>query len=413
MKFSRQAVVSGLASTSVYLRSIILIPAMARGFSPEDYGIWIQVYGVIELLVVIGSMGLQGSVLRFWHRGKIAGTLARDMSAMLSAVTLVCVALAVGVAAVGDSVASFLWDEPAAGAHLDLLVFLLPLSALSNMMLAVFRADGRVVLHSILLVVESTGFVVVALFLLSNGGGVREVLLALAATRLIVFAAGYATMVRQIGMRMPSAELLRPFLVFSLPLLPIGLFSWISNMSSRYIISHYVGPDAVAEYSIHYSVGSLMGFFFSPVFFVLTPKITQLWEHQDKNAIHEYLLYAQKYPLLVIAPATVILTIHADRVIAMIASEAYTGVPLLIAGAAAAIILLNLSAVAENVIYLALRTKAIPVIYGAVAMANVLMNLLAVPFWGIQGAALVTAATYGLQFAGMYYYARRFLDPFL
>ena len=386
---------------------------MARSFAPGDYGIWIQIYAAMELLAAIGCMGLQRSLIRFWHQRKRSGTLARDLSSMLFAVAFVCVVLAIVAAGAGDLAAAFLWDEPKAGAHFDLFLFLLPLSALSQLVLTAFRAERRMVMHSTLLITESTGFVALAILLLSQGGGVREVLLALAATRLVTFSIGYATIIRHIGWRMPSIDSLGKFLAFGLPLLPIGMFMWVSNLSDRFIISHYAGPGAVAEYSIHYSIGSLMGLFFSPVFFTLIPTITQLWEQGRRDAIHEYLMYAQKYPMLIIAPTAVILALHADRVIALVATKAYSGSPWLILGIAAGVTLLNLAALAENIACLAQGTRVIPVIYGLVAASNVVMNLVAVPLWGIRGAALVTLATYGMQFAAMHWHARRSFEPFI
>jgi O-antigen/teichoic acid export membrane protein len=411
--FSKQAVVSTLASASVYARTIVLVPVMARCFVPGDYGIWIQIYAAVELLVVIGSIGLQRSLIRFWHQSKDNDTLARDLSSILLVVAIACVMLGVIVTRAGDLVAGTLWDEPQASAHLDLLLLLLPLTAFTQIMLSAFRAERRVVAHSALLISESTGFVALTILLLSQGGGVREALLALTATRLAVFVIGYTMILRQIGWGLPSIAALRPFLSFSLPLVPVGTFMWVSNMSDRYVISHYLDTEAVAEYSIHYSVGGLIGLFFSPVFFILVPAITQLWEQGRKNTIQEYLMYAQKYPMLIIAPSIVLLTIHVDRVISLIATEAYSGSPVLILGVAAGITLLNMAALAENVICLVLKTRVIPVIYALSAGCNVALNLLLIPIWGIRGAALVTAATYGLQFAAMHWYARKFFGPFI
>ena len=83
VKFSRQTGISAVATLSFYARNLLLLPVLTRFLGAADYGIWVQVIALIELLVTIASLQVDSSILRFLPGRKKSGLLADDMASSL------------------------------------------------------------------------------------------------------------------------------------------------------------------------------------------------------------------------------------------------------------------------------------------------------------------------------------------
>lgn len=407
IRFSRQIGVASVASASIYLRNILLIPVLTRVLGESDYGIWVQVFACSELLLGVSLLGLTQALMRYLPERRDGDWLADDLASILT------VALGAGLA-----LTALAWHLSAFGADLFLggaanapalqaACALVPVSIVSSWVLAYFRASRRVLLYSGLLLAESIGYVILAIVLVLDGLGVLGVIGALLALRVAVSAVGGTVILRQVGLRVPTFACLRPYLAFGLPLIPLGVFTWVTSIGDRFVLSHFYSTEVSGVYSVSYGLGSLVGLFFSPLFFVLGPALAELWQREDRPAVREHLLYAQKYPLLLAVPATVVLSAYSRQIIELWATAKFAAHPAIVVLTALGTIACNLSAIVETALGLAYRTRVIPVIYLSSAGVNLTANLLVVPLWGMVGAAATTLLAYGLQASLMYVHIRR------
>ncbi len=405
-RFSRGAVISAFATGSFYLRNICLLPLLTRFFGADEYGLWIQIIGLVELLSGVATLKLNNALQRFLPSRKEAGLLAGDMASILLVVGAIGVSLALVLGLGADA-----W-LPVVSEDFDLVrkvtFVLVPTSALFQVIVSYFRASQQTGTYSAFLMVESFGYIGLALVALIMGAGLWGVVGALSLVRLVTGLSALALMFRQIGWSRPSLACLPGYLRFSLPLMPMAVFAWINSMADRYVIAWFHGDEATGVYSISYAIANIAGLLFAPIFFVFGPAITHLWERDDRPALKELLLYSQKYPFLLTGPLIIVIVFYNEWIIDTFATSEYQADPLLALLIAGGIVFMNVSSFAENFIALLHKTKVLPVIWGAGSVLNVSANLAVVPFWGLKGAAFTTLMTFVLQSLFSFVYVRRY-----
>jgi len=124
--------------------------------------------------------------------------------------------------------------------------------------------------------------------------------------------------------------------------------------------------------------------------------------------------YSLRYYLALSIPAVFLLSILSKPILnilttAEIASNGFLITPLVALGA----LLFGLYTILSQIIILTKKTKIIGVVWIIAAIINVALNLIAVPFIGIIGAALVTLVTYTVTLAFILVYSSRYMTlPF-
>ena len=406
VRFSRQTLIALASSVSIYLRNLLLIPVLTRYVGKEDYGIWVQVFACSELLLSFTGLGFAFSLTRFYHARKQSGDFPRDMSAILALVAGSSIILGGLGFLASDAIALAFLGRSDAAVYLQVLFLFLPVSTLEHIVLSYYQASRQVEHHSVFLICESFLYVLLAIWWVQIGWGLWGVLWAMLSLRLLTLLVATWLLGRQAGWQLPDFSGMSMYLKYGLPVVPVGLFHWINNASDRFVIAHFIDVEATAVYAISYAIGSMVGFFFSPIFFVLGPKVTQLWETESYGALKEHFLYAQKYPLLVGIPFVAVAVSYSAQIIRVMVTADYAADPALIFLVAFGIISMNLSSLVALVVGLLKKTKGLPFIYLLCSAANLGGNIVAVQTVGIVGAAWVTAGTYLLQLVLMLAYVR-------
>ena len=176
--------------------------------------------------------------------------------------------------------------------------------------------------------------------------------------------------------------------------------SWVVDSSDKYVIGILIGSVAVGCYSPGYALGSILLMFLSP-FAVLLPAV--LPEHYEKGDIREvdkYLSYSMKYYLLLTVPAAVGMSVLSKPLLYIITTPeialgGYMVTPFVCLGA----IFMGMYGITNNIMILEKNTMILGKLWIVVAISNIVLNLLLVPYLNILGAAIATLICYILAFA--------------
>ena len=408
-KVTRQTGISALATLAIYGRSVFLIPVITGFVAIAEYGIWVQVVAIIELTAGFATLGLGRSLVRFASKRHQMGMISDDLASILVTCGIAAsVFMAVGIA-MSEKIAIEFTGRTDVVRILQFASILLPASTISNILLSYFRASRKVYFHSMLLVGESFGYILISYAFLSFYGNLWGILAGILVSRTLLICIALAAVVKRIGLAVPSFKCIPQFLKFGVPLATVGVFSWVNNASDRCIVGFFNGAEAAGSYAVSYAIGSMAGVIFAPIFFVLVPAISELWDRGDLERIQEYLRYAYKLPILLALPVVVIFASYHDKVVELLSSADYVSGPLIVFFVGIGIIAMNVGALAEVVTSLEGNTVRIPMVYGVCAAVNFAGNLAIVPDYGAAGAAAVTFATYLLGFLLMRRQASRSL----
>jgi O-antigen/teichoic acid export membrane protein len=395
--FARRVGLAGVANAIVNLRGLILIPILTKTLGADGYGIWSQIAVTVSLLVPICTLGLGIAITRFLAPEKDKEKVGRDFSAILAVASLIALGLSGLVFALSQPLAISVFGGIAAAFYIRISALLIFLAAVDNIMISYFQGFQQIRRYSVFLISQTVGELALIAWLVLSGFGLLGAIVSLLSVRAVTSLIGLWWIRSDIRIPRPSLSAIRPYLSFSLPIVPTSLCYWLVNVGDRYVIGYFMGAGAVGIYSASYGLGSLLVFFYAPLSAILLPAMVQSYENNSIGEVKTYLKYSLKFFLMFAIPSFFGLSILSKSLLTTLATsdfvEAYMVVPIV----ALATLLFYCSSVNTNILYLFKETKRVGVIFGAAAAINVIMNIALVPRIGIIGAAIATLVTFVVQ----------------
>ena len=397
------------------LIALTIIALVARQLSAADYGIYTQIMTTASLLLPLLTLRLNTACVRFFP------SIARDLNVRrqhFTTATLVIIGLSLTALALltlaPDWTALVIFGEPVSLRIIVLLGVYLALRSVVTLFTDYFRAMNRSTLASIY---NSARFIltltalVTALLADCDLDGILAAYLCAETAMMIVLGVHLATEHSLGFVREWNPAALRPYLAYSLPLLPYSMFLTVNQFADRYFITHLVGLEATGVYGFSY--GLIMSAFLlnASISYVIYPHLTRLWEDGDMQAVQAQLESGQRMFVFVAVPVAFgFCAIYPALVTAMVGPEFV--ISMLAVGA---IVLgqfwLGLCSIFGFIIDLSKRTTFFVKVLVVTASLNLVLNAALVPTLGIAGAALATAFTYATQLF-MMWFATREIAPF-
>ncbi len=206
-------------------------------------------------------------------------------------------------------------------------------------------------------------------------------------------------------------EYLKKMFVFGIPYLPASLSATIVQVINRPLVEKLTNYETLGVFSASYKLGTLMMLVVMMFQFAWQPFF--LTNAKEKNAKE---MFSKVLTLFIVFTSIlwIVISLFIDDVMKMklfgvsIYQERYQEglviVPLILLGYLFNGIYYNFQAG----IYIEEKTKYFPIVTGAGAIVNIVVNLLLIPILGIIGAALGTLAAYMVMAYGLYYYSQKF-----
>lgn len=194
--------------------------------------------------------------------------------------------------------------------------------------------------------------------------------------------------------------------VFNLPLIAYYLSSTILNQSDRLMINKFCGSSDAGIYGIAYSFATILTVLSSAVYSAFAP-----WEFRNiKRNFLKNISEVSILMLLLIGAANLALIAVAPEVIKIVTTKEYYGAMWVIPPVALSSYLMSVYQLFVNLEFYYEKNKVVMVASIAVAVLNIILNLMFVPQFGYIAAAYTTLASY-LVFAVVHYiFAKKFCN---
>ncbi len=377
--------------------AFLLLPIYARFLTPAEYGTVSLAGSAALLLAITYRLGLDAALLRLHHdvddreRRDLYGTVAIISLAAVMALTLVVL------------LALPLLLTPSALAAIGPVVVLALAIGGTNVFQYVpsvwYRASdqpGRLFVLSLVAFAATAG-VTVLLVVVVRLGAIGSLAGQLAGAAVMAVAA----FVILAGGRpwRPRRDLARRAVDFGLPLLPHSAAGWLLNVSDRWILGLLLGlaaADALAAigiYSFGYQLGYAIGLAAISFNAAWLPFLYQL---SDAPLAPRILREATTLVVAGFGAAAAVLAIIAPDLVGLIAPPAWAAAADVTSVVAFASALNAAGLMLASGLYVARRTRIVPLLaFGAVA-ANLGVNLVLIPRIGIMGAAWATLVAYAV-----------------
>jgi len=201
-------------------------------------------------------------------------------------------------------------------------------------------------------------------------------------------------------------------LKFALPYLPASFAAMMVQVIDVPIVRFLTNDDTLGIYRANYKLGIFMMLVVSMFQYAWQPFFLSNAKEKDAKE-----LFSKVLTLFVVAASLlwVVLALFIDNIAAfeflpgrsLIGKEYLSGVhivPIILLGYLFFGMYVNFQAG----LYIEEKTKYFPLVTGIGAAANVIVNFLLIPVWGIYGAAVATLVSYFVMAAGLFIVAQRF-----
>jgi O-antigen/teichoic acid export membrane protein len=383
------------------LLSVMIGALLARNLGASGFGIYAYAFAWLELLKIPAALGLPMLVTRevavYCARqdwGRLRGLLVRANQAVLG-MSLVLMLLAGG--------ASWLladwFQNPSALTTFWLALLLLPIFGLGNLRGACLTGLQRVVLGQVPDVVRAVLFLclIVLVWLLGGAPFIPEEVMALQIVAVsCAFVLGSVWLLRSLPPEVKRATPIydtRAWAGRALPFLSMGGLALITSQTDIIMIGWFGTSTDVGIYRVASIAASLMVFPLGCCHSVLFPTIARLHTEGDMARLQRIIMLSTRAVLLfalpvafcfIVAGAPLLSAVFGpDYAIGATALAVLTLGYLVLAGTGSAGPLLSMTGHAQDEAKINVLS----------ALLNVALNVLLIPFWGINGAAVASAAS--------------------
>lgn len=176
-------------------------------------------------------------------------------------------------------------------------------------------------------------------------------------------------------------------LIFSLPLLPALISSWVINMSSQVFIENNFSTSEVAIYSLSLKLVAVISLIFNAIFTAYCPIFYKEANSVDQDRSKKYLINLQNIVILFSTTCTSLVAIFAKDILQLIFPQDYHSGADVVAILTCGTIIFQLSGFLNLAYYQNKKTGIIMWISISSAVLTILLNVILIPRFSLLGAA--------------------------
>ncbi|WP_440769310.1 oligosaccharide flippase family protein [Natronorubrum sp. DTA28] len=374
-----------------------IVMLMTRFVSPSVYGLFVLATSVILFMQVFANLGLPLAIDYFvpqylddGEHGKAKGVIVQVTATVLITSSLVAFALAVSATYIAE-----LFQEPAMGIGLLLLSVTIPMLAIYNVLLTSYysikKLQYRVIMRDI--VRPIVRFVVTAGLLLV-GYGLLGLIAGYVVGLFVAITIGAAVFVYKAwGLLTAEIELVAPapLVKYSVPLAMTSVVFVLMGHVDYFVLGFFLDADDVGIYRVGYMLGSGLMIIFNSLSPVFKPLIAET--RDDIDLVEERFRIMARWIAAITLPVAIFLSLGASSYLAVLYTPQYAEANTIVALLAAAF-LFNVTfggpdgSLLQGLGYSRVVFGNTLVLFGT----NFLVSFTLVPFIGIEGAAIGSAA---------------------
>jgi O-antigen/teichoic acid export membrane protein len=397
-RFFRDAGILGITEIILRLKGLVLIPILTKAFGAVNYGIWAQVIVIVSILTPLIVIGTDSAAMRFLP-GQNKEDLRRGFSSLLFYYVIAATLVSIALILLAEPLSTTFFEDKANARFVWLSGGVIFTGLITNLCRNFYRLIRNSKFYALINISQSLYTSAIALGVAIVTGTIYEVILLEIIADFILAIILLAHIIFHYGLTWPNGTLLIKFMRFGLPIVLAGYAMWVLNLADRLFITYYGTLEDLGVYNLVYSLGyMLINLIFNPIWLMYPPAAAELYNQGRLNDLSRLYRYSTRMVLSLMIPAVTGISILSIPLVRFIASNEFISgaplIPLITIG----YVLLMLANYYD--ISLALVGQQIWSTINMIIAAglNILLNFLFIPIWGIAGAALATAISFGALF---------------
>ena len=394
---------AGIILVGTFIGSILsaIFPIIiARFYTPVEFGIYALAMTVFLFLTRISYLGLDDGCPRniSFYRGKkdyekVKGVVDSSFQFIILSSILASVLLFL----IADWLSLNIFNNENLSIPLKLLSISLPFFVLTGIIISVFRgfdrANENVYFAHIL---TGVGKILLVIPVIVIGLSFNYVFLAIAGNIILVFliALIYYKIRKPKEIKIKKSKKIpvkKELLFFSLPLVFSGMAWFLLQGTDKFMIGLIMQEYDVGLYNAACTVSTYLNIFLVSIMFIYQPVGTKLFGAGKNLEIKKLYQTITKWVFLLASPVIMFVFLQPETTISILFGSEYSGAVFsLLVLFLAYTIRICLGPAGGSVIMLG-KTKQLMYIVAFIAIANIVLNWLLIPIYGISGAAFATA----------------------
>jgi len=392
--FIRRLGLVGFSQTFVSLKGLIYLPILTRNLGASDYGVWALILVTFAVLQPFIILGLNSPILRFLASQK-------KEKIVQGVITVVIVVLLTGTIASiilflsSDIIAINILKEPSAAYIIKIAAPFVILDSLNTIILGSFRVFGMIKKLALVSIVKTFLEIGLIMLFILFGFGLIGAILSLMIAAVISLIIMLFFIFSYAGVPRPDFLLLKPYLLFGIPLIPITLAQFVIEISDRYVVGFFMGAEKVGIYSAAYGIGIIPLGLSTYLVFLLGPTVYDLYDKGKIDKVKMYLSYSWKYLLMLSIPSAFGLSILAKSLLLNLTTTKFVSdgiyiIPLVVVS----IVFYGMEQIFGVSLWIFKRRRIFFIAFVCAAVTNFTLNIIFVPRYGVIAAAVTTLIAY-------------------
>ena len=398
-KLVSNSIVFAIGNLGSKLIVIFMVPLYTYYLTPSEYGTSDLILSIVGLLTPVITLSIFDAVLRFIM------DKSYEKSCVLTNGLIVTI--------IGNMIFLLLFPVlkyfGIQQEYIIYIVILLFLQSFQSLMSQYTRAVGKVKLYAfngifttLILLIGNILFLVVFHFGLI--GYLLSQIVALIASNLFLFI--YLKTWKIISIKLFEKELLLEMLMYSLPLMPNALMWWLTNTSNRFIILYFSGVTATGLFAVANKIPSILSIIQNIFFQAWQLSAIETYEQKDRESFYSNVFLYFSFTMII---STSLILLGIKPIFKLFIShsffEAWKLTPFLLI----AVMFSSFSSFVGTNYIASKKTKGI--LYSTLvgAISNVVLSVLFIQIFGVNGAGIATSISFILMWFYRYIDTQKFI----
>lgn len=395
-----------LGSLLAQFVSFLLLPLYTRLLTTADYGALSVLMVVSSTIALLTELSLVSGVFRFYHAYETEQDRRRLLATAATGLLVVGGALSLVLQLTAPLIAPVLLDFPDAVPLVRIVAVIGALGPLNRLYLTLFQLDQKPVKFASLTLLQFLVSVVATVTMVAGlRWGVWGVLLGHLSGALAMSTLSLPKILRVLPAGI-DREMGRKLVSFSLPLIPANISGLIIALADRFFLEELAGLGETGLYSVADKMAMVLQVLLVVPFSRAFVQLSFQAQRSTELPAMMSRVFRNYVGLGCIAVVGLSFSMREVMGIATAAefATAYPLVPLL----ATAPFMHGLVQFFATGVHLANKTAWTPLLFSVATGANLALNALWIPTWGMWGAAAATAISTALNATGYYFASSRF-----
>ena len=386
-----------LAAIISFFTRIIL----ARELGPKDYGLFYAVYTLIFFFLFFRDLGVNAALVKYIPEFKVKKKFNAIKTSIVSVIIMQVISstvLITGFLIASNYLVKNYFKNPDSKVIIILLLLYVVGSIFFRLYKRVFQGLQKIKLYALFEPLKNITFLLLTLLFFRMNLGVYAPALAYAILCFLLVIIFTPVLLKNFNFFSykvkNTGKITKLLLMFGLPLFATAIGGkFISNIDTL-ILTNFANLTAVGIYNVILPSASLFLYFGSAISSVMFPLVSELWAKKDKKTISTSISLIHRYSFLIILPPALIILSFAKLFI-----EVFFGIDYISGAVALQILIIGMlfyvvAGINHNIISAIGRPQTVAKIIISAAILNTVANIILIPRFGINGAAISTTLSY-------------------